>query len=283
MSRLSVAARGALLLGVIGTFGAMAACDSGGAHVLGPSVKNPIFQSYVAIGNSITAGYQSGGINDSTQRQSYAVLLAKQMSTRFAYPSLFLPGCPPPLNNLLTQTRVGSGTSTTCALRTSGVTITATLNNVAVPGAASADPTASVGPAASALTELILGGETMVQKAIDARPTFATIWIGNNDILGPATNGLPSTATPIPAFVANYSKMMAQLLQGAPGLKGVLIAVAQVTNVPLMIPAAAFLNPAVGGAADLVAGRHVTLDPITCDPVVGINALIDFQYLGAIR
>ena len=55
-----------------------------------------IFSSYVALGNSITAGYQSGGINDSTQRLSYAVLLAKQMGTRFAYPSLVMPGCPPP-------------------------------------------------------------------------------------------------------------------------------------------------------------------------------------------
>lgn len=280
MSRKSVAVRGALLLGALG---AMAACDSGGAHVLGPNVKNAIFQSYVAIGNSITAGYQSGGINDSTQRQSYAFLLARQMGTRFAYPSLTLPGCPPPLNNLLTQTRVGGATPTTCALRALGATFPATLNNVAVPGAASADPTSQLGPAASALTELILGGETMVQKAIDARPTFATVWIGNNDILGPATNGLPSTATPIPTFVANYSKMITQLLQGAQGLKGVLIAVAQVTNVPLMIPAAAFADPTVRGAAGQVAGRAVALDPVTCDPAVGINALIDFQYLGAIR
>src|SRR2546430_4512776 len=35
-----------------------------------------MFQRYVAMGNSITAGVQSGGINDSTQRQSYAVLVA---------------------------------------------------------------------------------------------------------------------------------------------------------------------------------------------------------------
>jgi len=56
--------------------------------------------SYVALGNSITAGYQSGGINDSTQRQSYALLLARQMGTRYAYPALTMPGCAPPINNV---------------------------------------------------------------------------------------------------------------------------------------------------------------------------------------
>ena len=37
-----------------------------------PPTAGPMFASYVAIGNSITAGDQSGGINDSTQAQSPA-------------------------------------------------------------------------------------------------------------------------------------------------------------------------------------------------------------------
>src|SRR5439155_875231 len=36
---------------------------------------DPMFTRYVSMGNSITAGFQSNGINDSTQLQSYAVLL----------------------------------------------------------------------------------------------------------------------------------------------------------------------------------------------------------------
>src|SRR5438045_1017293 len=118
MSRTHMTVRGALLVGAAGV---IAACTSD-ATVLGPTASDAIFSSYVALGNSITAGYQSGGINDSTQRQSYAVLLARQMGTRFAYPSLVMPGCPPPTNNLLTQTRVTlsgqpASTSTTCLLR----------------------------------------------------------------------------------------------------------------------------------------------------------------------
>src|SRR3712207_8913200 len=52
---------------------------------------------YVAIGNSITAGYQSDGINDSTQARSYAVLLAQAAGTTFRVPALNRPGCQPPI------------------------------------------------------------------------------------------------------------------------------------------------------------------------------------------
>src|SRR3954468_9650341 len=135
--------RGAALLSVV----AASACTDKTAKVLGPrpADANGIFQSYVSLGNSITAGYQSAGINDSTQQRSYAVLLAKQMGTRFAYPSLVNPGCPPPLNNFLTQTRVTptgfpASTSASCYLRANTVAI---LNNVAVPGATTFDPDAA--------------------------------------------------------------------------------------------------------------------------------------------
>ena len=40
-----------------------------------------MFQRYVSMGNSITAGVQSGGINDSTQQQSYAALVAGKMGS----------------------------------------------------------------------------------------------------------------------------------------------------------------------------------------------------------
>ena len=171
--RTHAVARGALLLGAVGAF--VVACNSD-TTLLGPKPNNAIFTSYVALGNSITAGYQSGGINDSTQKQSYAVLLAHAMNTRFAYPSLVAPGCPPPISNLLTGARVGGATSTgsTCLLRSPG-SATATINNVAVPGIATADPTAAVGPNANTLVQLFLGGETMVQKALDNQPTFATV------------------------------------------------------------------------------------------------------------
>ena len=61
---------------------------------------DPLFDRYVSMGNSITAGFQSGGINDSTQLQSYANLLGTQMQSPFFMPLLNRPGCPPPIDSV---------------------------------------------------------------------------------------------------------------------------------------------------------------------------------------
>jgi hypothetical protein len=78
--------------------------------------------------------------------------------------------------------------------------------------------------------------------------------------------------------------MINQLVAGAPtGLKGVLIAVVQVTNVPLVFNASLIRAvPAVQAAASAVAGRVVSLDPTTCTPGVGDQALVNFQAVAAI-
>ena len=99
MSRTSHLLRGVM---VAALFGLLASCQTD--RTVGPSYSGgTLFTSYVALGNSITAGYQSGGINDSTQQRSYAVLLARQFGTRFAIPSLAMPGCAPPISNFNTQ------------------------------------------------------------------------------------------------------------------------------------------------------------------------------------
>src|SRR3954464_12447218 len=116
----------------LGSLVAFAACESD-RDVLGPTTPTggDLFRSYVAIGNSITAGFQSNGINDSTQRQSYAVLLARSMGTRFAYPGLARPGCPPPIANGLTGVVVGGAAAPPCSARLPA-SVTDVLNNVAV-------------------------------------------------------------------------------------------------------------------------------------------------------
>lgn len=264
MTRTHMAARGALAL----VFGALVACDNNtNGDIVGPSPVNPIFKSYVALGNSITAGFQSDGINDSTQKQSYALLLARSMGTRYAFPSLAMPGCRPPINNFLTQSRVTlagqpASTTLTCLFRSTN-SITAALNNVAVPGITSADPTAQapLGQKSNPLEQFILGGESMVQRALDVNPTFATVWIGNNDVLGPAITGQPAGATNQTTFVNNYSKIINQLVAGAPGIKGVLIGVVQVAGTPVMVAGPAFTIPAFGAGINQATGKTVFIDP----------------------
>ena len=277
---------GAAVLGIV----VLASCTDHSAKVLGPkpSQGNGIFQSYVSLGNSITAGYQSGGINDSTQSRSYAVLLAGQMGTRFAYPSLTKPGCPPPVDNFNTQTRVGGGTSSTCVLRANTVAI---LNNVAVPGATTFDPDAAsstLTPSANLLTQLILGGKNQVQRAREANPTFATMWIGNNDVLAPAVSGvlvpmagISPGVTPQQTFQTNYDALVADLTKDNPNLKGVLIGVVNVANAPILFSGRVLQNAAFLGALSQAAGKPVTADPTTCTATT--LSLISFQIVAAIR
>src|SRR5258705_11475652 len=95
---------------IIGPVAVLVACDANRDAVGLTNLNSDIFRSYVAIGNSITAGWQSGGINDSTQQQAYPRLLAVQMGTPYKYASLVTPGCPPPVANFPTQTKVGGST-----------------------------------------------------------------------------------------------------------------------------------------------------------------------------
>ena len=274
MYRLHLAGRGALLAALAGT---LIGC-TGDTHVVMPTPTNDLFRSYVSLGNSITMGFQSLGVNDSTQRASYAYQLARQMHTRFAYASLAAPGCPPPVVNLLTGARTGPIPPGGCALRDKN-SVTATLNNVAVYNAFSVDPTSPTTANSNAFTTLVLGGKTQVQKALEADPTFATIWIGNNDILSASGSGIltpvPNVSpglTPLATFQTNYDAMVSQLVAGAPNLKGgVLIGVVNALGAAVFFPAGALASPAFRGGFDQVAG----FNPASSDPAKRTPLTID--------
>jgi lysophospholipase L1-like esterase len=261
----------------------IASCSNGeNQEALGPSLTgaNSIFQSYVAIGNSITAGYQSSGINNAGQLAAYPNLLARQMGARYAYPALAGLGCPPPVTNFQTQARPTGTTATTCHLRDStAATRSRFLNNVAVPGATSLDPTSESTTASNILTSLFLGGQTQVEKALDADPTFASIWIGNNDVLGYAVgDGRTATLaamTSVAQFQTNYNAMLDQLTAGAPGLEGVLVGVVNVTSAPIMFPAAALSNATFKAGFDALAGTPTTIDPSCLSGAAGANSVIN--------
>ena len=204
-------------------------CDEG--SLLPPDVEDPMFSSYVAIGNSITAGFQSNGINQQTQLESYTVDLAEDMNTEFNLPLLNMPGCPPPLVNPLTGERLAA---VECAFRDHPVP--AEIHNVAVPGAEVIDVLDNLaddpfGSNANELTTLLLGGQTQLQAAAEADPTFVSAWIGNNDVLGAALAGEPALITPVQQFQQRYSNMIDSLeAMGVQG--GLLVGVADVRVAP---------------------------------------------------
>lgn len=219
----------------------VAGCDSDTLSDTNPRQSNvdPLFDRYVSIGNSITAGFQANGISSTTQNESYAVLLAGSMQTDFTIPALNEPGCPAPVANILTGESTGGPDAPDCALRSLPAPLV--INNVAVPGAKTIDVLSNTDDAASPnpLTQFILGGRTQVETALDANPTFASVWIGNNDVLGAALAGNPDAITPQGEFEEDYTQIVNELEDG--GVEGgVLTSVSNVSFVPFLSPGPAY-------------------------------------------
>jgi len=248
---------------VLGLLLAAAACNNDKLNR--PFANIPVdllFDRYVSMGNSITAGWQSGGINDSTQQRSYAVLLAHAMRSPFFVPSLTNPGCPPPITNIFTQARLTPtgfppSTATSCYLRRIPSEPPPYISNTAVPGAEVLDLYNNLDTASNAntLTQFILGGLTQVQMVRRAQPTFVSVWIGNNDVLGAATNptngGDSTKITSVANFQARYGALLDTI--EAAGPQGVvLIGVGNVAGIPYFSRGAtywAIKNGLVPGAA----------------------------------
>lgn len=207
---------------------------------------------YVALGNSLTAGYMSGGINDSTQQLAYPVLLADRGHVDFVVPSLAMPGCPPPLVGvfdreangelvrdstgrvMLETGRVGGGGSSSCALR---IARSEPVQNVAVPGARIADAIDldRPGNATNTLTTLLIGGMPQVEAMALANPTFVSVWLGNNDVLGGALVGDTTLMTPIDTF-AFYLARVANAIGSEQPRGAAFIGVMDVTIAPVLQP-----------------------------------------------
>ena len=288
MLRTRPLARSAALLALAA---ALAACSDTKDLVNPPQPVNPMFASYVALGNSITAGFQSGGINDSTQARAYPVLVAQQMGAQFTIPAFAMPGCPAPIDDFNTLHRLGGGGSTDCGFRAARFGA-AVINDVAVPGTTVADLTNPLAlGAGNPLTTFILGGKSQVARALDAQPTFVSVWIGNNDVLGAALTGiLPQFivgndtisvgVTDTTAFKADYAKMITALTAGGTVKGGVLIGVVNASNAPIFFPARVLTDSRVVAAIRAVAQDSVIIDT-SCTPTTA--SFINFAILGAIR
>ena len=219
----------------LGLLLAVAACSNDDLfHPTGLTPVNPLFASYVSMGTTITAGWQSDGINDSTQLQSFAVLIAQQMRTPFYVPLMNRPGCRPPLTNIYLQTRVLPVVPNNCALRETQPVPPPYISNVAVPGALVVDPLNNGGNP-TALTTFFLGGQTQIQAMRRASPTFVSVELGITDVLGAATDptnaGNPALITPLATFQTLYGDVLDSVQAANP--KGVLLlGVPYVTVVP---------------------------------------------------
>jgi len=240
------------------------------------SSNGGIFQRFVVIGTSIGAGLQSGGINDSTQRRAFPVLVAEQAGASFAYPSLRMPGCPPPLASNTTLVRVSGDTASSCAYRSG---IPPYLGNLSVPGLQLADMFSNTATPLSNYERLqlfFLGAQVPIRAVMEAQPTLLVVEIGSNDVLGALTNsrdpGAIDSITPPATFDALYERLADSL--DRLGAKVVVATVPNVLSLPFASRGLIYwcLKNGCGAPINIpanpvfVAATQFTVSP-TCAPV----------------
>jgi len=266
MNRRSVSVlSGALALGSGLAGVSVVGCSSGSSNPLAPiqaaqkaNVGN--FSNTVFLGDSLTAGFQSGSLLDTLQVNGWAPLVAKQGKFNIVQPLIAYPGAPNVLQlvsvNPLVITTVcpPSGTPNVCATTTGRDNFATQVTDLAVPGALLNDVMNTVplvNPAAGQqqLNQLVLGfpglgyGQALSQlgQAIQAQPTTIFLWIGNNDALIADETGMPSSMTPVATFTTQYQALMTQLQTMTPAHL-VIGNIPDVTQVPYLTPAALVLG-----------------------------------------
>jgi lysophospholipase L1-like esterase len=227
------------------------------------------FSNYVAVGNSLTAGYSDAALFIDGQTASFPNMLAGSFALAgggdFTIPfmadnlgGVTLGGTPILGNRLILDFSTGSplpipvpGQGST---EISNI-LTGPFNNMGVPGAKSFH---LVAPGYGNVAGVQAGlanpyfvrfasdpGTTILADAVAQNPTFFTLWIGNNDVLSFATSGGagvdqtgnldPSTygqndLTDPQVFGSVYNTLLQSLT--ANGAKGVVANIPDVTTIP---------------------------------------------------
>ena len=268
-------------------FAALAVLATGclGNETLGPLAAPPggtNFNRYIAIGTSISAGVQSAGISDSTQKRAFPYLLAVAMglkpNTNWFYPGFTAPGCPAPYTNPLTGTRVGNATATGCNL-ISPLSVPHAqpyFNNLGVPSmrvVQALNIQALLVPKTDTLlaAEFVTGGRSPVDILQQAMPSFITVELGANDALHAATSGDTTQLTPLAVFQRQYDSLAAAI--ALTGAKVALANVPNVGNIPYITRGHIFFcanTGACGSAAQApLNSPGFTVDPSCAPSAVG--------------
>jgi len=222
------------------------------------------FSTFVSIGNSLTAGFTDNALFIATQQNSFPNTLAQKFALAgggdFTQPlmndnvgGLLLAGNPiinPSTGARLFAPRLVFGGAGPVPLQSINPSAESTtdfalnnpagpFNNMGVPGAASfhliAPGYGNINnfPAAANPYFIRMTGDnqnaTVLELAQAQSPSFVSLWIGNNDVLGYATGGASSGApTPQPTFDFALSTVMG----GLSGTQGVMANIPDVTTIP---------------------------------------------------
>jgi hypothetical protein len=243
--------------------------------------------TYVAVGTSLSSGYQSSGLVDRHQVHSFPSLFARQIgktvetsggSGTFTQPTCSFDGIPALLEIKSLKPLVISNQGRTTGAPTNLAQGTA-YHNMGIPGALMVDLVdtthyhASVAPVFRTdytYFNLIQRGRgTILSQALSLHPTLMSIEYGANEVLGPTTSGIaPSTLTG-PAYAQLMTAALNAIHTLSPTTKVAVFNVPEVTSIPYFTTFPPFtLNVVTGQPTPLIGASG----PLTADDLVLLPA-----------
>lgn len=178
-----------------------------------PAAPQPSFSQYVAVGDSFLAGVVSDALVESHQARSIPALIARQAgSPQFVQPLVTEPGIPAELTllSLAPTALIAPKSTVTGAPRTQA----AAFHNLAVPNTTATDLAARTSDGGGMHDLVLRGRGTALAQAMGARPTFATVWVGSDEILAAVRRGRAvegQTLTPAATFRAGFQALVTGL------------------------------------------------------------------------
>ncbi len=210
----------------------------------------PLFERYYAIGDSLTHGFQSGAVEETRQPLAYAPRIAALMGTEFNLPLLKFPGY------LVNIEDVAKGNirwwqyyyPLTGGSRVDGYDDQNSVNNFSITGTTMSQIFTHSG-SEGGFFKLVLGsdGDPALDQALAKNPTFLSVWLGNNDVLGAALSTDTAALTPIEDFRDDFEYLISRIAS-KDSIQGVVI-----MNVP-DVTCIAYLDEADN--PDLPAGSY---------------------------
>ncbi|SHF59363.1 GDSL-like Lipase/Acylhydrolase [Fodinibius roseus] len=203
------------------------------------------FSTVAAVGNSLTAGFQSSALFETAQRYSYPSLVAGQMESvqEFEQPLISNPGIGGRLEldgSIPPADPANSPTPTEEEGQPLNADLDRPYNNLGIPNAILADFLGQDLPGApysdrrqsNPFFDIVLRdlGNTQAEQLQVLEPTFVMFWLGNNDILGYVTSGGTRPYLPPQEFQSLYQAAIQAIVQTE--ADAVLYNIPDVTSIP---------------------------------------------------
>ncbi|KQT24322.1 G-D-S-L family lipolytic protein [Chryseobacterium sp. Leaf405] len=235
------------------------------------------FSKYISLGNSLTSGYRDAALYRSGQNESYPSMIAMQMKLagggEFKQP--LMPNDTGGFTNLFNPTTGDFAGKYTLTVVNGALSPGPTAPGAALDNVTSAGPYQNMGVPGAKVAHLLAPGygsqaglltgtanpyfvrfatsatTSVLGDALSQNPTFVSLWIGNNDVLGYATSGGDGSnpITPVDGavgvgFTNTYTALVGLLFPAGTTRKGVIANIPNVTSVPYFtrVPAMPLTN-----------------------------------------